>query len=166
MIDGHKLHGNLNAGAQDEFYSSAAKMKGGLVIGMFIPNSMKIKYLGVELLYGEPILARECTTRSELYYDCSFELHLRDYKDKRTIRESGYTVSVTEQLRFINRIEFSYYFWIGKDGLWHSKETEAQIAKDQVVMKKLKEKWAREAEDRKKDQERAQRDLDGLQAYQ
>jgi len=166
MIDGHKLHGNLNAGAQDAMFSSAAMMKGGLVLALAIPNSMKIKYLGVELLYGEPILLSECTTQSVSSYDCFFELHLRDYKDKRTIQESGRTASVTEQLRFINRTEFSYYFWIGKDGLWHSKPTEAQIAKDQVVMKKIQARLDKEAEEWRLDQERAQRDLDGLQAYQ
>ncbi len=151
MIDGHKIHGDLNEVSQDGMISAAAKMPGGLAIVMAIPNIMKIKYLGAELLYGEPTLLSNCTTRSETYYNCSFTLDLREYMDKKTIRESGYTVDTTNQLRFIRRKDYSYYFWIGKDGLWHSKATEVQIQKDQVVMKKLEEKWAREAEELKKE---------------
>jgi len=129
MIDGHMIHGDLNATAY-QAVKGATMMMGGS--GAFAKASYK--YLGVELLYGEPVLLRDCTSRSVSSFDCYFKLALRHYVDKRTIQESGYTVDVSKHLQFKRRKDFSYYFWIGKDGLWHSKPTEAQIKKDQEVM--------------------------------
>ncbi len=78
-------------------------------------------------------MLRVCS-RTGSSYDCFFTLALRHYVDKRTIQESGYTVSVSKQLKFKRRKDFSYYFLIAKDGLWHAKATEIQIAKDQKMI--------------------------------
>jgi hypothetical protein len=35
---------------------------------------------------------------------------------------------------FLKRKDYSYYFWIAKDGFWHAKPTEEQERKDQLVI--------------------------------
>ena len=157
MIDGHKIYGDLNASAHEMVSGSA------MMIGMMsLPGVMKIKYLGVELLYGEPVLLRDCASRSASTYDCFFTLDLRDYKDKRTIQESGYTVSVSKQLRFIKRYDYSYYFSIGEDGLWHAERTEAQVEKDQVMIKKNQERMDYEDKVFQEDIKRTNDYIEGL----
>ena len=129
VINGHMTHGDLN-----EAPRRAIDAIGGF--GLFN------KYIGVELHYGEPQLIRACK-RSDLLYDCYFALPLNYELDQKTIfKQEGNLYNnardknlVTHRLEewFLKRIDYSYYFWIGKDGLWHAKETEEQARKDQLV---------------------------------
>jgi len=136
MIDGHMLHGSL-IGAKGE------------------------------LNYREPKLLRECRIlkryigrqRNNQYtssYDCFFVLQ---------IKGNVYTVSVSGQLRYVKRYDYDYNFRIGEDGLWQAEGTAWQRQKDQKRERKNQARRDYEEEEGRKDQERAQRDLDGLQNY-
>jgi len=58
-------------------------------------------------------------------------------------------------LRFIKRKEFSYNFWIAKDGLWHAERTDAQKQKDQIVLDAQLKKYLEDLRLMKEQQERA-----------
>jgi hypothetical protein len=149
MIDGHMTHGNLTALSNKEY----AKSYG-------IPS----KYLGVELHYGEPILLRSCVGNRG-NYDCYFELPLKTVEDMRTNDQSGpVNTKGYRTLRFIKRKEFSYNFWIAKDGLWHAEATQAQKQKDQIVLDAQLKKQLEDMRLIKEDQERSQGYLDELQS--
>jgi len=141
MIDGHMLHGNLNDAAQDALIAGAASMPGGLALFANIPGSMKMKSLWVELLYKEPRLLSDCTSSSASSYDCFFAL---DIREKGTV-QFALTNSVSKQLRYIKRYEHSYNFRIGEDGLWQAERTAEQVAKDQVMAKKIQDREDYEA---------------------
>jgi hypothetical protein len=110
----------------------------------------------VTLTYGEPKLLRDCRTRNRSTYDCFFVLQIKD---------NAYYVSVSGQLRYIKRYDYDYNFRIGEDGLWRSERTAWQRQKDQERERKNQARRDDEAKEWKKDQERAQRDLDSLQSY-
>ena len=113
VINGDMVHGNLNA------------RMGNIGFGS--------KYLGTELKYGKITILSSCS-RSGEFYDCYFKLDLQHYIDKETLHLRGYAPNVTTHMQFIKRDYYSYYFWIGKDGLWHTKPTEAQLALDQDII--------------------------------
>ncbi len=110
----------------------------------------------VELTYREPRLLRECRINIRSSYDCFFALEIKD---------NAYYVSVSGQLRYIKRYDYDYNFRIGQDGLWQAERTAWQRQKDQERERKNQARWDDQVEEWKQDQERAQRDLDSLQAY-
>ncbi len=123
MINGHMTHGKLTT-----TYSAFAS---------FVGLGAIANYLGVELHYGESNLLRDCFQTGSSSYDCYFKLPLRIEEDMLTKSQGGIiNVNVTgyKTLRFIKRIDFSYNFWIAKDGLWHAEATEAQKQKDQAIL--------------------------------
>jgi len=127
VINGHMAHGDLNKAARQYLPSVIASYK----------------YMGAELHYEDPHLIRSCK-RNDLLYDCYFALPLNYELDQKTVfRQEG---NLSNNLRdkgrvdhhletyFLKRIDYSYYFWIAKDNLWHAKETEEQARKDQLVL--------------------------------
>jgi hypothetical protein len=124
-----------------------------------IDGHMLHGYLNVALVtltYGEPRLLRECWINMRSSYDCFFVLQIKD---------NAYYVSVSGQLRYIKRYDYDYNFRIGQDGLWQAERTAWQRQKDQERERKNQARWDDQVEGWKQDQERAQRDLDSLQAY-
>ncbi len=116
----------------------------------------------VELHYREPRLLQACTSRTASSYDCYFALQITDKFD---MRSPDRTVSYSGHLRYIKRDDYSYYFWIGKDGLWQADRAAAQVANDQAMQKRIQAQLDFEEEMHQMDRERARRDLDGLQAF-
>jgi len=148
MIDGHMTHGNLTAVSNKEYAKS-----------WDIPR----KYLGVELHYGEPNLLRSCV-KNRGNYDCNFELPLKTVEDMRTKDQSGpVNTKGYGTLRFIKRKEYSYNFWIAKDGLWHAEATQAQKQIDQIVLDAQFKKQAAYMKLLKESQKARQGVLDDLQ---